>query len=597
MDSTASLVRPWLRAAAVLAACCTLPAAAFNHDRIVAPISPGRLPVACSNVAQDTSKIAPGATASDYWEGRPVGGVDHYVDEILAAPQTALKFDAAVPGNRELFSAHAGGRVTFVAIVCFPTSPSNADANYVLPQTGGVIPHMQPAGTAPKLITQDELCSLRGLPCPVGPAVIPARLPLIVFSHGLGGSPIGSGYIDAVVQLASQGFMVAGTFHGDSRFSRVRIEDLSDVIYLLRDFDRVIEMMTMRPLSLKAMTDVLLSSAAYAPGVDTTRIGGFGASLGGQAMTILLGSRLTTTIGGHCSDGIVDPRIRAAVGYVPYAGQSFLPAFCEGQSGAAGVNRPYLAISGTADTTAPIGMMEKAVQRFTSSRYLVQLIDGQHELRPEDAGDLFTWMVTFFNAYLDVRSDPTAMARFIRMNGVTGGRDDSLLIDVHVPFAPAPGEALVRELYNPIINHYTMSADSVEGDTLKAGNFGAGWDFTGMSFKAWSQWPAAAPDAAAVCRFRGAYQNAAASTFYTASRSECDTVLLNRGWRYVGIGFYALNAASNACPDGYLGVHRAYNNGFVRNDSNHRYTTSDSTMKQMRASGWIFEGTVMCSPP
>ena len=75
----------------------------------------------------------------------------------------------------------------------------------------------------------------------------PARLPLIVYSHGLGGSPIGAGYVQVLVQLAAHGFMVAAPFHGDARFSRVRIEDLSDLVYLIRDFDRVVEMQLMRP--------------------------------------------------------------------------------------------------------------------------------------------------------------------------------------------------------------------------------------------------------------------------------------------------------------------------------------------------------------
>src|SRR5437667_4187940 len=72
MDSTAPPFRALRRLAFVLAAACALPAIAFNHDRVVAPIAPGRLPVACSNVAQDVSRIAPGAMPSDYWDGKPV---------------------------------------------------------------------------------------------------------------------------------------------------------------------------------------------------------------------------------------------------------------------------------------------------------------------------------------------------------------------------------------------------------------------------------------------------------------------------------------------------------------------------------------------
>jgi hypothetical protein len=407
------------------------------------------------------------------------------------------------------------------------------------------------------------------------------------------------GYVQVMVELAAHGFMVAGVIHGDPRFSRVRVEDFSDFVYLLTNYGRVAEMELMRPLSLKAMTDRILNDAGYSPGIDLDRIGGFGASLGGEAMVLLLGARLTTSIGGRCSDPVHDPRIKAAVGYVPFGGYSFLPAFCDGQAGAAGVNRPYLAISGTADTTAPIGPMQNALNRFGSSRYLVQLVNGKHEFRPEDAGDLFTWMVTFLDAYLDVRSDPDAMGRLIKMDGVSGGRDDSLLVDVHIPFAASGGEVVVSEFYNSIVNHYFITADAGEIATLLSGGAGAGWELTGQGFKAWPQMPADTFLAIApVCRFRALFRSGTISSFFTASASECDIVKRDQGWRYVGIASYILPVgAGGTCPFGYLAVNRAYNNGFIRNDSNHRYSTSDSEMREMARKDWIVENAVMCSRP
>ena len=45
------------------------------------------------------------------------------------------------------------------------------------------------------------------------------------------------------------------------------------------------------------------------------------------------------------------------------------------------------------------------------------------------------------------------------------------------------------------------------------------------------------------------------------------------GWFYEGIGFYIVPVGNpRQCPAGWLSVNRAYNNGFVRNDSNHRFT-------------------------
>ena len=586
---------------ATIALACALPVLAVNHDTVVNPLPPGRFPVACSNIEQDTSLIAPGASASDYWEGRPVNGVDHYIDEILAHPESVVKYDALVPDERSIYPGHAGDNVKFVAIVCYPTTLANTDPDYVLPQTGDVIPHMALPGAAPKTITLGEYCLAAPGTCTDFEPVqsFPAHLPLIVFSHGLTGSPISSGYVQAMAQFAAQGFMVAAPFHGDPRFSRVRIEDISDVFYLFDNFDRVAEMELMRPLSLKDMLDTLLADPGYAPGVDTDRIVGFGASLGGEAMALLLGAKLTTSIGLQCSDPVHDPRIKAAVGYVPFAGYSFLPAFCAGQSGAKGVNRPYLGISGTLDTTAPLGMAEEAVDQFQSSRYLVELIGGKHELRPEDAGDLFTWTLTFLDAYVPNPFDPTAMARFIRMNGVVGGRTDDLLLDVHVPFANAGGETEAVEFHNTDLDHYFVAAGPDEIQGILDGAAGPGWELTHQAFKAWLQPPSdPALGAVPVCRFYGALAGGPNSHFFTASAEECDLVKRNGGWFYEGTGFYIRPVdADGQCPAGYLQVNRAYNNGFPRNDSNHRFSTSDSTMRAMAGLGWTVEGTVMCARP
>ena len=581
------------RGAATLVACAILPAFAYNHVNVVAPIAPGPFHVACSNVAQDISRIAPGASASDYWEGR-----GHYISDILSNPASAFTFNAAVPDVRSLYPTNAGDSVGYVGIVCYPTPAANNDPDYVLPGTGEVIPHMQPVGTAPKLIQRGEYnVTMGGPPVPLPPG--PQPLPLIVYSHGLTGSPISSGYVQVLVETAAQGFMVSAPFHGDPRFSRVRVQDFSDAIWLLFNFDEVVEMELMRPLSLKAMLDSLLANQGYAAGIDTTRIGGFGASLGGEAMTLLLGAQMTTTIGGHCADAAVhDPRIRAVVGYVPFGGWSFLPAYCDGQMGAASVNKPYLAISGTADTTAPLTQMKQALNLFQSSRYMVELTDGKHEFRPEDAGDLFTWMVTFFNAYLDVQADPGAMGRLIRMQGVNGGRVDALTVDVHIPFA-TDGDAQVRELYNARLNHFYVTTDATEAQFILAGGEGDSWSLTGQGFRAWTSFPPNAfMTAVPVCRFELAPRGRPWSTFYTSSASDCTSLKAGRGWMFTGTPWYIQPVnAQLACPDGYIGVNRAYNQGAHRNDSNHRFSTSDSTMHEMERVGWVYEATVMCSRP
>jgi len=61
----------------------------------------------------------------------------------------------------------------------------------------------------------------------------------------------------------------------------------------------------------------------------------------------------------------VDRRLKAAVGYIPFFGEPFLPAFGRDQHGLDGVTLPYLAISGTADTTAPLVVTEQGIERLT----------------------------------------------------------------------------------------------------------------------------------------------------------------------------------------------------------------------------------------
>jgi dienelactone hydrolase len=455
MDSTL-MTRQAFRALAALFALAAANALAINHENVVNPLPRGRFAVACSNVEHDLPRMASlGGTAVDYWEGNTVNGSTRYITDILAHPESAFVFDVSVPNKPSLYPTLWFRNPTFAAIVCHPTSRSNADPDYALPSDGGVVPHMQPAGAAPKLVSAAEYAQTLGVS--LDPALSgPMPLPLVVYSHGLGGSPLGKGYLDVAVELAAQGYMVAAVFHADARFSPVRIEDLGDLAFALTAFPVIVQMQAIRPVALKAMTDRLLSHQGFAPGIDSGRIGGFGASLGGEAMAHLLGARITSSLAKSCDDTERDPRIRAAVTYVPYSGQSFLPAFCDDQSGAAGVDRPFLAIAGTEDTTAPIKLTEQAVNRMGSSRYLVELVGGQHELRPEDAADVLTWMVTFLNAYLDVHA--AAMARFIKMRQVNGGREDNIIVDVHVPFANTNGETRALEFYNTILSHYFIAA-------------------------------------------------------------------------------------------------------------------------------------------
>ena len=599
MDSTLHRCRAWATAALAAAAVLLAPplaAATPNHDLVVSPLRPGPFAVACSNVEHDMARLASlGGVPSDYWEGHEVNGATRYITEVLAHPESAVVYRAPVPLKLSLYPTHSLQRVEFAAIVCYPTSRTNTDPNYVLPGAGGTVPHMQPAGASAKLVSDTEYAQTLGLTTPTTGG--PQRLPLVVYSHGLGGSPLGKGYIDVMVQLAAQGYMVAAIFHADNRFSKVRIEDLGDLAYAIVFFPLVVEMMAMRPLGLKAMTDVLLTHPDYGRGIDATRIGGFGASLGGQAMMHLLGARITASLSKSCEDPVYDARIRAGVGYVPYAGQSFLPAFCDGQEGAQYIDRPFLGMSGTEDLTAPMKLAQQAINRAQSSRYLVQLVGGKHELRPEDAGDVLTWMVTFLNAYLDVPGDPGAMARLIRMAGVAGGGTDEIIVDVHVSkHFPGDGAMPTAEFYNAELDRFSVAAGESE---IAAKSAQAGWVPTHHAFSGWVTAPATTAFATlGVCRFRDA---ANAREVLAFGDAECDFMRRARGLHYVDTPLYVVAPnADGTCFPGSLAIHRLYKPSpgrFGRDARDYRLTTSDSTLRDMLRGGWVAAPTAGCAVP
>ncbi|MCY7387850.1 MAG: hypothetical protein LH481_07265, partial [Burkholderiales bacterium] len=423
---------------------------ARNQSVEYPPLAPGAFPVACSNLAHDTARMNQlGGTLDDYWSGAN----DHYVGDILLEPDI-LKTSPRVPDN-DLYVGRRNSLVEFAIITCYPTDTSNNRADYLLPD-GRRIPHMQRGGQASILASQ---------PCV---AIFPAppgcgRWPLLVFSHGLAGSPVDGKSIDFLVRLASYGYIVSAPFHGDGRFSRLKVEDVGDLFYVIRNFDRIVELQAMRPFSVKAVIDLMLAHPDFGLRIDAARIGGIGGSMGGATMTWLLGAQLTDNYPRLTSKATVqDPRIKAAVGYVPYAGQSFLPAFGGDNATAKNVTAPYLSISGTNDTTAPMFMMEQAVNNFRGARYQVALSGVEHTYESGYANDVFGWAIPFFAAYIN--GDKSALERLTRQKNVGGGLNDYLRIDYVPPTALISGEVIVDEFYNTIARRHFITASSADKD-------------------------------------------------------------------------------------------------------------------------------------
>jgi dienelactone hydrolase len=398
-----------------------------------APLALGPFPVACSDVAYDANFISQnGGNAADYWEGNPGNGQPRYLTDVLLEPQQTIRINPVAPDDGNLYPQTRTRPVPFVVLVCYPTSADNVRADYPLPNATAV-PKMQRSGQAPIFPAP--------LPAPGVPPGNSDRLPLLVMSHGLAGSPLDLDMLDAITRLASFGYIVAAPFHGDARFSVIHINNIVDLISVAANFDHFIEMQALRPVALKATVDALLLDPDFGPRIDPTKIGGFGASMGGASMTWLLGAWLTNGFSSQSAHPTVqDARVKAVVGYVPYAGEHFLPAFGQDNATAINVATPYLAIVGTADTIAPMDRMQQAMNLFQSSRYMVTLAGVPHGYDSSYAGDVFGWAIPFLDAY--VKGDTASLDKFLHQKVVLGGLDDQVVMDVTVPPSNSPATGL-----------------------------------------------------------------------------------------------------------------------------------------------------------
>lgn len=538
---------------------------------IVQPIGAGRYPVGCSNIEQDFSRVASGSDAPAYWEGRGGNG-SGYVTDLLSDPAHALVVDVTLPDDRELYGDFRSRTLSFGTLVCYPTSAANGRADYPLP-TGTSVPHMQRGAESPIFADDRE------------------RFPVLLFSHGLGGSPISSDYIDALKIFASQGYVAIAPFHGDSRITNVRLDSFDDLVRAILNFSNYTAMQAIRPQTLSAALDAVLADPSYAARIDPDRIGGFGGSLGGESLLLMRGARLTVSPGLSSKAIMNDTRLKAAVGYVPYFGQPLLPAFGREQEGLENVDLPYLAIAGSEDITAPAAMTALGMTRLTDVRQLVLLSGVRHGFDVPSSPDIFTWSLTFLGAYVD--DDPLARATSARMTQVAGGGDDVLLLDRAKPLLPGAGERSVIEYYNASLDHYFMTAEPIELAVLDDGVI-PGWQRTGYAFNVYSPDNAAGAQA---CRFFGVPGVGPNSHFFTILANECTAVMNNPLWIFEGIAFRAeMPNEIGACAPNRVPVVRMYNNG-KGGEASHRYLTSHSEIGEMLLEGWIIEGPVFCSLP
>jgi predicted dienelactone hydrolase len=562
------------RGATAAGIACLMIAASAGADSLaeVDPVPPGLYVVGCSNVEQDLTRVFPNETAEDYWEGVPDGTRQRYVTQLFVDPTDALAVNVNVPNDQELFVNYSGQQVPTALIVCYPTAPNSPRADYLLP-TGNAVPHMQRGAEAP--LWDDPS----------------AQYPVLVFSHGLGGSPLSNDYIVPLTVLASYGYVVVAPFHGDPRFADINIDSLSDAAYAVLHFPTYVEMQAVRPLTTVAALNFLLGHPQYHDHVDATRVAGFGASLGAETLLLQSGAQLTTTVGLSSKQVIADSRLKAIVGYVPYFGQPIFPAFGRDQEGLDGVTTPFLGIGGFSDTTAPIETIAQGVLRLHGSRELLGLEGVGHFFDFPSAPDIFTWSLTFFAAH--AQDDRLALAKIARMIDVRGGGDDRLLIDYTAPAALDSGERDTVEFYNASLGHYFITAEPAEVAMLDAGVIVPGWVRTGFDFKSWTVESGVGVPA---CRFFGTPGSGPNTHIFTINVPECTELHADPRWTYEGLAFDEQAPIADDCPVNLVPVTRIYNNG-IGGEANHRFLTSHSEANATVAAGWLIEGVVFCAAP
>jgi hypothetical protein len=158
------------------------------------------------------------------------------------------------------------------------------------------------------------------------------------------------------------------------------------------------------------------------------------------------------------------------------------------------------------------------------------------------------------------------------------------------------GEVLVEEFYNTIARRYFLTASGADKDAIDRGAVGAGWARTGYQFKAFTiPGPAELRVAtqAPVCRFYAPVRN---THFYSVDPLECQLLRKSQGWNDEGIAFWINVASLGGCAPGTLAVMRLSDSRWREFNSNHRFTTSNSQVEDMKANGWFEEGVAMCAP-
>ena len=138
----------------------------------------------------------------------------------------------------------------------------------------------------------------------------------------------------------------------------------------------------------------------------------------------------SSSMGGTLDNIVADTRIKAAVGIVPYMGDTNFPTvmgqkssiFGWRHSGANDVIGPYLAIAGATDTRAVYDYTREVLETAKGEMYLIKCEGEGHELGEGAYQDSRTWALTFLNAYVD--GNRSELEKFQQLLSVEGGAED-----------------------------------------------------------------------------------------------------------------------------------------------------------------------------
>ncbi|MGH7150297.1 MAG: alpha/beta hydrolase family protein [Planctomycetota bacterium] len=215
----------------------------------------------------------------------------------------------------------------------------------------------------------------RGRVAPDAPIRTETPLPLLAFSHGYGGSAVGSAFLAEA--LAARGWIVACPDHEDrDKLARLRggpqridrfafLERASAMARAGRDFDR--GSLRYRLDDVRIVLDALLSAPESGPAIDRARIAVGGHSLGGFAALALCGA----------IRGERDGRIAAALLFSPA-----LSLFDEEEFSAVGV--PTMILLGEKERGEVHGrltraeLLDRAFERLPAPKVLAEIRGGTH---------------------------------------------------------------------------------------------------------------------------------------------------------------------------------------------------------------------------